>query len=428
MGTPASKKSTTSKKKGVKKRLEPAMPVPVKAGPVEPPRAYPTWWVVVLILIFASVSMGLLVMAIIHWPPSLRPVAVAPANTAANSAANTPTPNPVYSYLSVVTPVAQKDHYVGSLLAGGTFAPSVCVVDDEDVGLAPASAASTNFVLAIEHPLGPIGGAVLSEIEQFVGVINKHHLRITFDVAPDPSDLTTDQVKTDFAAWVHENHEVALYFDPAKAMEVDDPTKVPYGGWLLAMHKAQQQLQGFCNCSVTSWIGGDSYSRVLDVGKELGFTAHTGWMDATTQTIPEALAVTNPWGPTSDGSIAAYTTFDPIVPVIAVPSGVYPSNCLQKDGGLSFADQENYTTKALYETLKAATKGKVNVFRVAVGGLNGNPTGTDADIDLKAWDDWLTKVVDPLVARRILVPSTTSNVAVQFNAWLDQNIGKIELK
>ena len=77
--------------------------------------------------------------------------------------------------------------------------------------------------------------------------------------------------------------------------------------------------------------------------------------------------------------------------------------------------------------MTVASADKINVFRLLTSPSDfGDPV--DDEIELVAWSAWLTSVVDPQIKSGKLVASTDSATSAVFVTWLDQNIGKIELK
>ena len=118
------------------------LPTPVMEGPVEPPKAPPSWWAWLLIGFFSASTI-----AIVGYVFIARPFApVPPASddqTAVEDPEDKPTPPAYYSYNSVVAPVAQADHY--------TETAADCDVP-QDVSEVPITAALTQLIVAVEVP------------------------------------------------------------------------------------------------------------------------------------------------------------------------------------------------------------------------------------------------------------------------------------
>ena len=76
----------------------------------------------------------------------------------------------------------------------------------------------------------------------------------------------------------------------------------------------------------------------------------------------------------------------------------------------------DYVTVALRNSLDAVTEGQVNAF---YGTLHpGDFFGPGSDEDkLQVWDQWLTAVVDTLVADGRIQWATMSDIADAFIAW-----------
>ncbi len=398
------------------------LPIPVTEGPVEPPKAPPSWWVYVVIGIFVISTLMIVGYVLFANPFEAQAPTIEPAaeNTSGetSAASGEPSPPPVYSYTSVVTPVVQADHYAAG--------EDVCLTPMPNL-LAPESAASTHLIVALEVPTDFPLVSELGRIQRFVDLAEDHHVHLTIGLAPAKEAAEDSEVAKALAEWGKAGHEISLYFDAVSVFPETDLDALSYGNWLTTMHGFKDRLEDACGCTVTSWTGADTYARILDVAKELGLVSHAGWIDRETGNIPEELDVVNPWSPGGNGSLAAYTTFDPFGSVVAIPSGVYPATCQGGDRAEYRAEDLSFTTQALYESLKAADATKVNVFRFSVVPTAVGMPGDDDD-SFEIWDAWFTSVVDPLVKKKMLVSSTTAEVASQYTLWLDQNIGKIELK
>jgi hypothetical protein len=76
----------------------------------------------------------------------------------------------------------------------------------------------------------------------------------------------------------------------------------------------------------------------------------------------------------------------------------------------------DYVTIALRNSLDAVAEGKVNAFYGTLHPSDFFGPGSDEE-KLQVWDEWLTTVVDPLVADGRIQWATMSDIADAFIAW-----------
>ena len=384
----------------------PTMPVPV-AEVVVPPKAGPQWWVVALCVLFASAAAAIVGYVVIGR-------SFDPAEEVMTS--SNPVTASFFSYTSVVTPVTVTDYYVSS--------PEECPLGDapsmESEKPVGAEKMYVDFVISVagDEVSPETFDLDLKRLGQLVDLASKHRLKTTLQLSSAFVTTALARGTTEIAAWAKAGHEVAMAFD-------DLAPDAPYGSWLLAMHESLDDLQKLCQCSVTSWSGGNTNGQIYEVAEELGLTTNVDWVSPD-GTVPDGMTVVNPWTPGGSGDLTAMQTFDPFGSVVYLPSGVYPTACHDVIAPFT-SDGFTHATKALYASMTVASADKINVFRLLTSPSDfGDPV--DDEIELVAWSAWLTSVVDPQIKSGKLVASTDSATSAVFVTWLDQNIGKIELK
>ncbi len=401
----------------------PSLPTPAQEGPVEPPKARGALWVYFVMLSFVVVTAFVVVVFSI----------VDNGTEVTEGAEGTKdVEEKLYSHFSVVTPIAQSDHYTGSVdecafaiktdistlpvpTSPERIAESVYLLLNIEINDAPEYAEDST---GEETEQDDAFTRDFARLKRLVGIADEHNIPLTIGLQPPFTDRLQRQGVSELKSWSEYGHEIAIRYDGATR-------ETPYGQWLSSLHDLQNQLEELCNCEVTSWSGGDDYLGIFDVANELGFSATYGWSEEE-QNIPEAFAVMNPWMPVSGGSAEALKQFDPDGTIVFLPSGVYPAHCVGSDN-IAFplsADNFIYTTSALYETLESAVDKKVNVF-IASLSLNGFAQVSDDEVEFTVFDTWLTEIIDPLIARRWLKPSTVYEAARAYELWLTTVAGTL---
>lgn len=132
----------------------------------------------------------------------------------------------------------------------------------------------------------------------------------------------------------------------------------------------------------------------------------------------------SPWRLSIGSTSAERAVHDPNGAVIYLPSGIYPAHC-----GSAETTPHPYTTAAfdyvstaLTNSLKASRTGYINSFYLTIHpGDFAQPQ--DDEAEFSRWNEWLTKVIDPLVADGRIRWSTASQTAAAFTAWENEQGG-----
>lgn len=211
-------------------------------------------------------------------------------------------------------------------------------------------------------------------------------------------------------------HELALHFH--EDVHIPNANSQPVGDWIRALRREIELIARLSGRAVRTWSGGNLYQRVFEAAAQVGLEANINYKDPRSQQIDARFMVLNPWRPAGAASLEERTSHNPQGQVIYVPSGVWPAHC---PGAEAVPHPYNYAafdyvTVALRNSLDALAEGKVNTFIATVhpGDFAGPE---DDDQEFTIWEEWLTRVIDPLVARGRLRWATVSEMAEAFARW-----------
>ncbi len=209
-------------------------------------------------------------------------------------------------------------------------------------------------------------------------------------------------------------HEIGLHFHEEVHVGPQAATQ-PVATWCAAMQAEIAALRAASGgAPIRYWSGGNRYPQVLDAGACAGLTVYGDWKDPRSQSMPAVLMGLNPWRPAggTDGrDFGLFATHDPAGAVVFLPAGLYTPQMTARD------DAEAYfatVAQALQASLEAAAPDRINVFHITLH--PGEFRGSD-DRPFGVLDDFLTAVVDPMVAAGRLQWATFSQMAAAFAAW-----------
>lgn len=397
------------------------LPIPATPGPVEPPKARPAPWVYVLIALFIfSTLLALFVTLyrsrLIEEQAATSAVEMTDTSKderASEEAFTGPDASeslPVYSYTSVSREVVSSAHYTGITeecfnAETNALSPTIerpAVVDEKT---------SLVVIVAIDRLED------LSTLTELVDIADAHKVKLTILVSPTFVSAANTQIVTELATWAEGGHEIGLNVDRTELFPQSEPdAEIPYGTWLLVLHEFQIDAEALCDCSVVTFADGGSFGRIFEVAHDLGFVVHVS---------PGAPITYQPWTPAVGGSSQSLESFDVFGSVVQVPQGIYPGHC-QNPGKLAVMSDVgfSYITRAFYETLGMAEKGRVNVFSLMIDlSALGDLSAPDA---IDPFDTWLTTVTDREVRSARLVSARTTDINTAYFTWLDLNFQNIE--
>lgn len=178
---------------------------------------------------------------------------------------------------------------------------------------------------------------------------------------------------------------------------------------------------------VNYWSGGNLYPRVYQAAACPGLTVNSDWKSPETQTTDMSLQGINPWRPSggTDGAdFSRISNNDPMGKVIFLPEGQFDREDIMsiKQSEVAGGDEAYfaYLEQSLLNSLATASADKVNVFHFTLhpAEFRGDPAAPFADLD-----NFLTNVIDPLVASGQVQWATFSQMADAYKSWEMENPG-----
>ena len=214
-------------------------------------------------------------------------------------------------------------------------------------------------------------------------------------------------------------HEIALHFHEDAHLGPRSE-RLPVATWTAVL---KEQLDSIARAGVKKpvayWSGGNLYPQLLQAASNAGLKYNSDFKNPRTQETPQELIGIFPWRPSggaSESDVGAFARHDPAGPIVFLPEGDYPvtdfaANRRAAGGDYAYFDS---VTEALERTLRGARADRVNVFHVTfhTAEFRGQP-GRPFDVI----DQWLTKVVTPLVRARKVKWGTYSQMATAYEAW-----------
>ncbi len=218
-------------------------------------------------------------------------------------------------------------------------------------------------------------------------------------------------------------HELALHFHEDAHLG-RDPERLPPERWCAVMREEIEAIrQAGVRGPIRYWSGGNLYPELLEAASCAGLDINGDWKDPRTQSSHQLVIGVSPWrpagGPDPD-DLTAFATHDPHGPVIYLPDGLLDlerfrrkREIIAEGGAEAWFD---VIRDDLLRSLAAARADRVNVFHFTVhpGEFRGDPSAAEP---FAVIDQFLTDVVDPLVAQGRVRWATFSEMADAFIAW-----------
>jgi len=227
-----------------------------------------------------------------------------------------------------------------------------------------------------------------------------------------------DPLFTELAA---QGHEIALHFH--EDAHIPDADRQPVERWITAFQQEMGLIERLSGQPVFTWSGGNLYPHVFEAAALAGLRTNINYKNPSTQQIDPRFLVLTPWRPAGAETVDQRTTHDPNGPIVYVPSGVWPAHCPKAEAFPRPYNYEafDYVTVALRNSLNAVVEGKINTF-IATLHPGDFLELDDDEQDLQIWDEWLTEIIDPLVASGRLRWATASEMAAAFTSWEESQI------
>ena len=247
-------------------------------------------------------------------------------------------------------------------------------------------------------------------------IVAEHGGVLTIQTQTPFDDKAQQLGDTIFADLAAQGHEIALHFH--EDAHIPDADNRPVEEWVTTLEEEIDLIEGLSGAEVCTWSGGNVYDHLYEAAEAVGLEVNINYKNPQTQQSDERFTILTPWRPAGATSMEERTTHDPGGAVIYIPSGVFPAHCdkLEAFPRPYCHEAFDYVTVALRNSLDAVTEGKVNAFYGTLHPSDFFGPGTDED-KLQVWDEWLTAVVDPLVADGRIQWATMSDIADAFIAW-----------
>jgi len=233
--------------------------------------------------------------------------------------------------------------------------------------------------------------------------------------------ITTSQAEGDdiHRQWEGLGHEIAIHFHEDQYVQgaLTGPP-APIEEWVTQLGSLRAEIQGLVDNPVVTWSGGNLNELIYQVAAQAGLSVNTNYKDPSMQAVDPVYLTVSPWRPRGLASSAGGAAHDPDGPVVYLPAGVYPAHC-DKPAAVPrpYTTQGfDYITTALIHSLNVARSGYVNVSYTTFHPGDFR-TPEDDEHEFARWDEWLTTVVDPLVADGRLQWATASEMARAFADW-----------
>lgn len=263
-------------------------------------------------------------------------------------------------------------------------------------------------------------------IQTVVTMINSHGGKVTIQAQSPFTDEVIAKNDTILKELASAGNEIALHFHEDAHLG-KNPEKLPVKEWCNVMKeeidlvKKASGVQG-----INYWSGGNLYPDVFEAASCAGLSVNSDWKNPSTQSSDTTLIGIHPWRPaggTNGSDFSLISRFDPTGSVVFLPEGMYQREdfASMRRSENSGGDQEyfEFLKTSLFDSLNAAEDGKVNVFHFTIhpGEFRGNPARS-----FEVIDDFLTNVVDPLVASGKIRWATFSEMAETYEEWELENL------
>lgn len=258
-------------------------------------------------------------------------------------------------------------------------------------------------------------------LTRFAELVTGHGGHLTIQTQR-PFITTAAQLGDDIhRTWEAMGNEIAIHFHESEYVRGRPGafgSDVPFEEWVAALGGLREEIQELVDTPVLNWSGGNLYERILEVAADAGLSVNTNFKDPSDQSTDPLMTTVSPWRPAGAGDTAERVVHDPNGPVVYLPSGIYPAHCPKAEATPRpyTTAAFDYITTALNNSLAVARPGYVNTF---ISTIHPSDFGSAADdeAEFARWNEWLTQVIDPLVADGRLIWSTASGMAQAFEEW-----------
>ncbi|MCX6055953.1 MAG: hypothetical protein NTZ74_13770 [Chloroflexi bacterium] len=269
--------------------------------------------------------------------------------------------------------------------------------------------------------------------------LHSDYIRTVAKMVESHGGLMTIQLQSPFTEQVISNDNsilkelTAMGFEMALHFHEDahlgkNSASLPVNKWCEVMGEEIDLIKTASGVDkVNYWSGGNLYPRVYQAAACAGLSVNSDWKSPETQTTDMSLQGINPWRPSggTDGvDFTRISSHDPLGKIIFLPEGQFDREDImtikQSEAAGGDAAYFAYLEQSLLNSLSTAKAGEVNVFHFTLhpAEFRGDPAAPFAVLD-----QFLTEVIDPLVASGQVKWATFSQMADAYRAWELANKG-----
>jgi len=257
-------------------------------------------------------------------------------------------------------------------------------------------------------------------IKSLKTVIQKHGGKLTVQAQTPFTKMVVQTKNHLFSDLADAGHELALHFheDAHLGKKCE---RLPPAVWTAVMKEEIAWIKKAAGREVPIryWSGGNPYPRLLEAASAAGLEVMSDHKNPRKQETDDKLLSIRPWRPAggpSENDMSAFARHDPNGKIIYLPDGIFAGADFRERKQSGDAAYFDYLTDGLERSLKAAQKNHINVFHITVHSaeFHDRARGQPAFTML---DQWLTKVMDPLVKAGKVRWATFSEMADAYKAW-----------
>ncbi len=258
-------------------------------------------------------------------------------------------------------------------------------------------------------------------------IVERHGGRMTIQVQTPFTTVAIKSGHTILADLARRGHEIGLHFHENAHLGPNSES-LPVETWCRVLREEIGFIEKASGVTrIRYWSGGNLYRQIFKAAACAGLDVNSDWKNPRVQQTDFSLVGVNPWRPAggSDGTdFSLLAAHDPQGAIVFLPEGQYGrrdfASMRRSPTGGGAAAYFEFLKQSLLDSLAAARPDRVNVFHFTIhpGEFRGSPSRPFGVIE-----DFLTNVVDPLVASGKVRWATLSEMADAFVAWEAANPG-----
>ncbi|TAL50173.1 hypothetical protein EPN81_03590 [Patescibacteria group bacterium] len=266
----------------------------------------------------------------------------------------------------------------------------------------------------------------VDDIEELLALVERHNGVVTIQAQ---SPFTTTAIKSDETAgilgeWEKRGHEIGLHFHEDAHLGKNSEA-LPIQTWCDVFGEEIDWIRALGASDVRYWSGGNLYPDVYEAAVCAGLGIHGDWKNPEKQDSHAEFLGLHPWRPSggTDGEdIESVVIHNPERDVVYLPSGIFSrTDYAATRRSEEMGGDEGYfefLEESLRTSVESVDPDRINVFHITIhpGEFKGG-----ANEPFQVIEDFLTEVVDPLVAEGKVRWATFSGMADAFTTWEKAN-------